>query len=90
MEKAAFYTGRRNFTVRQVERKTPGNNQVAVRVSYCGICGSDLHIFHGLMDERVRPPKITGHEMSGTVTGIGEGVTAVRIGDRVVVRPLDW
>ena len=60
-----------------------------LEVAYCGVCGTDLHIAHGAMDARVRPPQVIGHEMSGTVAEIGDGVEGFHPGDEVVVRPLD-
>jgi len=62
---------------------------VRLDVAYCGLCGTDLHIAHGAMDARVHPPQVIGHEMSGTVAEVGERVAGFRIGDAVVVRPLD-
>lgn len=88
--KAASYTGPGKFEVKEVTAAQPGPGEVAVRVAYCGICGTDLHIFHGKMDARVKPPQVIGHEMSGTVEAVGAGVTAWKPGDRVAVRPLDW
>jgi 2-desacetyl-2-hydroxyethyl bacteriochlorophyllide A dehydrogenase len=61
-----------------------------LKVAYVGICGTDLHILDGDMDARVTLPAILGHEMSGTVTAIGDGVTDWAPGDEVVVVPLDW
>lgn len=59
-----------------------------IRVSHCGICGTDLHLFHGNMDHRVKLPQVIGHESSGTVASVGEGVTGWAAGDRITVRPL--
>lgn len=58
-------------------------------VAFCGVCGTDLHIAHGAMDDRIRPPQVIGHEMSGTVAELGAEVDGLRVGDPVVVRPLD-
>jgi 2-desacetyl-2-hydroxyethyl bacteriochlorophyllide A dehydrogenase len=88
--RAAFYTKQGKFDVRDVRVAEPGPGEVAVRVAYCGICGTDLHIFHGKMDARVSPPQVIGHEMSGVVESAGPGVTDWKSGDRVTVRPLDW
>ena len=57
---------------------------VIVRLTTSGICGSDLHIYHGALGSR-GPPWILGHEGIGIVTEIGQGVTGLRKGDRVVV-----
>jgi 2-desacetyl-2-hydroxyethyl bacteriochlorophyllide A dehydrogenase len=61
-----------------------------LNVGYVGICGTDMHIYHGVMDQRIGPPQIIGHEMSGVIAELGEGVDEFEIGDRVVVRPLDY
>lgn len=86
---AAFYRGDRTFAVERTEAKTPGANEVAVRVAYCGICGTDMHVYHGNMDARVGMNRTIGHEMSGVVAETGPGVTTVNVGQKVVVRPLD-
>ena len=86
--KAAFYQSKGTFTVENIPAAPPAKGEVQVRIGYCGICGTDLHVFHGDMDARVKPPSIIGHECSGVVTALGEGVQGFRIGDRVAVRPL--
>ena len=88
--KAAYYNGKNEFKIGDGKEPAPGPGEAKVKVEYCGICGTDLHIFHGKMDQRVNMPQVIGHEMSGTVTEIGENVEGFEIGDRVVVRPLDW
>lgn len=63
----------------------PGH--VVVRVSGCGICGTDIHVYKG-MPATWPVPGTRGHEIAGIVHGIGEGVSSVAVGDRVVVQPL--
>ena len=87
---AAFYQGRETIHTGSSAAVSPGAGQVQIRVAYCGICGTDLHIFHGKMDKRVHLPQIIGHEMSGTIAEVGEGVADWHLGDRVTVRPLDY
>jgi (R,R)-butanediol dehydrogenase/meso-butanediol dehydrogenase/diacetyl reductase len=87
---AVFYQGRETIHTGLGAPVPPAAGQVQVRVAYCGICGTDLHIFHGKMDKRVHLPQIIGHEMSGTIAAVGEGVTDWHLGDRVTVRPLDY
>lgn len=87
--KAAFYEGNKTFTVRETEVKPVGAEEVRINVAYCGICGSDVHIYHGNMDQRVNIPQVVGHEMSGVVDAVGESVTDFKPGDKIVVRPLD-
>ncbi|MFI3248736.1 MAG: alcohol dehydrogenase catalytic domain-containing protein [Rikenellaceae bacterium] len=87
--KASFYEGNKTFSVKEKELVAPAADEVRIKVAYCGICGSDVHIYHGNMDARVSIPETIGHEMSGTIDAIGEGVEGFEIGDKVVVRPLD-
>jgi 2-desacetyl-2-hydroxyethyl bacteriochlorophyllide A dehydrogenase len=88
--RAAFYEGHESIRIGNCVPVAPGRGQVQVEVSHCGICGTDLHIFHGKMDHRVTFPQVIGHEMSGTIAAVGEGVTGWRPGDRVTARPLDY
>ena len=67
---------------------TPGRGQVQIAVAYTGLCGTDLHILHGSMDARVQTPLVFGHEMSGTIAALGEGVSGWSVGDGVTVMPL--
>lgn len=87
---AAYYEGQGRIAVRDVEGRGPGSGEVQLKVAYVGICGTDLHILDGDMDARVTLPAILGHEMSGTVTAVGDEVTDWAPGDEVVVIPLEW
>ena len=61
-----------------------------MRVAFCGICGSDFHKVAGKKNTHpVRYPVPLGHEISGVVESVGEGVTAFRVGDPVTVDP-NW
>ncbi|MGH6655310.1 MAG: zinc-dependent alcohol dehydrogenase [Actinocrinis sp.] len=84
------YTAARTLTVEPAPSAPPPPGHVAVQVAYTGICGTDLHIFHGDMDARVGPHAVIGHEMSGRVAALGEGVDGWRAGQPVTVMPLDW
>lgn len=88
MNKAAYYTRDKTLSVEDQPTAHPGTGEVQVDVAYCGVCGSDLHIFLGDLDQRVGTRRIIGHEMSGVVTGLGDGVTGIGVGDRIVMRPL--
>ncbi len=72
---------------RPVPRPLPG--EVLVRVAAVGVCGSDVHYYqHGAIgDFVVREPLVLGHEISGQVVAVGEGVDAARVGERVAVDP---
>lgn len=64
---------------------SPGPGEVLVKVAACGVCHTDLHyIEHGVPTFK-EPPLILGHETSGTVAELGEGVTDIAIGARVLV-----
>lgn len=87
---AAQYIGNQQFNLVEGQAISPEPGEVRLDVGYVGICGTDMHIYHGVMDKRVNPPQVIGHEMSGVVAATGEGVEGFEIGDRVVVRPLDY
>lgn len=87
--KAAFYKRNKSFEFGESAPVKPGPEEVRIEVAYCGVCGTDFHIYLGHMDRRVADPQIIGHEMSGTVVEVGDAVEDWQAGDRVVVRPLD-
>jgi len=87
---AASYVGDRTVEVNPYTPSTPSSGEVRVRVSFVGLCGTDLHILHGSMDARVQVPLTFGHEMSGVVESVGAGVQNWQVGDAVTVMPLDW
>ena len=75
-------------TIRLVERPSldPGNGEAVVSPVYTGVCGTDLELLHGEVDPSyVRYPLTIGHEWAGVVVRVGDGVTSVAPGDRVVV-----
>ncbi|MEX0281277.1 MAG: zinc-binding dehydrogenase [Arenibacterium sp.] len=86
---AAFYRGDRSFVVEETSAQSPGPKEVAIKTAFCGICGTDMHVFHGNMDARVGLNRIIGHEMSGVIAAVGEDVSGLRAGQKAVVRPLD-
>jgi 2-desacetyl-2-hydroxyethyl bacteriochlorophyllide A dehydrogenase len=86
----AAYTQARTITLADAEIAPPAPGQVRIDVAYTGICGTDLHIFHGDMDARVSTPAVLGHEMSGRIAAIGDGVEGHEVGDPVTVMPLSW
>jgi 2-desacetyl-2-hydroxyethyl bacteriochlorophyllide A dehydrogenase len=86
----ALYTGAGTIEVRDGDVTRPGPGQVRVDVAYTGICGTDLHIFHGAMDARIGGESVIGHEMSGRIAELGPDVTGWSVGDGVTVMPLDW
>ena len=89
MKSALCYVGNKRLELQPAKAMPPAPGEVQIDVAYGGICGTDLHIFHGAMDQRVRIPQILGHEMSGVVASTGAEVASVKAGDHVVVYPLD-
>jgi len=90
MTLAVRYTSARTLDTAPVEPSPPGPGEVELAPAYVGICGTDLHIFHGDMDARVDAPAVLGHEMSGRVVRVGPGVEGWAPGDAVTVMPLRW
>ncbi|HEY5855231.1 MAG TPA: alcohol dehydrogenase AdhP [Aldersonia sp.] len=71
------------LVVKDVEVPTPGPNEALVKVDYTGVCHTDLHAAHGDWPVKPSPPFIPGHEGVGTVVAVGDGVTRVKVGDKV-------
>lgn len=96
--KALRWHGLKDLRLETIEQPEPRKGQVKIRVEWCGICGSDLHEYvagpifipegtaHPLTGEKA--PIVMGHEFSGQVVEIGEGVQNIKVGDRVVVEPV--
>ena len=86
--KAAYFMGHETFEVREcpIPKAKPGT--VVVKNYACGVCGTDVHIYHGEKGSAaVNPPVVLGHEYSGVVTEVGEGVKGLKIGDHVTIDP---
>jgi L-iditol 2-dehydrogenase len=79
-----YEAGPGNMELREVPEPSAGPGQIKVQVKHAGVCGSDLHIYHSDIAIPVRPPVTVGHEFSGVVAEIGEGVEGFAVGDRVV------
>lgn len=69
--------------------EAPRPGQVLVRIERGGICGSDLHYYQhgGFGTVRIKQPMVLGHEVSGRIAALGEGVTTLQLGDLVAVSP---
>ncbi|MCX3058292.1 zinc-dependent alcohol dehydrogenase [Streptomyces beihaiensis] len=90
MTLAVRYLAARTLDTAPAPSPAPGPGQVEIAPAYVGICGTDLHIFHGDMDARVAAPAVLGHEMSGRIVRVGAQVEGWSPGDAVTVMPLRW
>ncbi|MCC8164309.1 MAG: alcohol dehydrogenase catalytic domain-containing protein [Lachnospiraceae bacterium] len=87
--RALRYLGPEKLEVQEVPKPEPKEGEVLVKVKGCGICGSDVHGYYGLTGRRI-PPMTMGHEFSGEIEALGEGVTQHKVGDRVIVQPINF
>ena len=86
--KAAVFYGKHDLRIEDIAMPEPKAGEVLIRVHACGICGTDVHIFHGDEGAAKTPPRtVLGHEFAGEIVAVGEGVTAVQVGERVCVDP---
>ncbi len=83
--RAVVYEAPRSFSVRDVPAPEPAHGEVLITVVQTGICATDLHIHEG--DFFAEFPLVPGHEVVGTVAGLGEGVEGFALGESVSVNP---
>ena len=94
---AAVWYGREDLRIMDIPEPSAAKDQVKIKVQWCGICGSDVHEYregpliiakkpHPLTGKSV--PIVLGHEFSGDVVAVGEGVKRIRVGDRVTINCL--
>jgi L-iditol 2-dehydrogenase len=69
-----------------VARPAPKADQVVIQVKNIGVCGSDIHVYHGL-HPYTSYPVVQGHEVSGTISEVGSQVQGFNVGDQVVFMP---
>ena len=82
----AIMTAPGQIEFRDVERPAIGEDEVLIKIARIGVCGSDIHVYHG-----VHPytgyPVVQGHEVSGVIAEAGAQVTDLAVGDRVIIMP---
>lgn len=83
--KAAVLHAPKDLRIEEVPRPEPKPGEVLLRVRATAICGTDVGIYMG--KEKTSYPRIQGHESTGEVAAIGEGVKGFQVGDRVVINP---
>lgn len=91
MQRGAFMRGLDNMIIKEIEKPSPGPGKVLVSVEYVGICGSDVHYYHsgkvGAYEVDLSQDFMLGHECGGVVAEVGEGVTGLKVGDKVALEP---
>ncbi len=80
---------RRPLKSAEIPQPEPGPGQILVKVNACGVCRTDLHIVDGDLKEP-KLPLVLGHQIVGTVAGLGPGAEGFEVGDRVGVPWLGW
>ena len=86
--KASRFLGNKTFAVADLPTPHAGPGELVLRNQVCGVCGTDVHIYHGEPGSAdVNPPVVLGHEYSGEVVEVGEGVTGFAVGNHVTVDP---
>ncbi|ATF15223.1 alcohol dehydrogenase AdhP [Brevibacillus brevis X23] len=83
MKAAVVNEFHQKLEVKEVAIPEVGHGEVLVKVKTCGVCHTDLHAAHGDWPVKPKLPLIPGHEGVGVVEKLGEGVTSLKIGDRV-------
>jgi aryl-alcohol dehydrogenase len=83
MERPDGTVRRRKITIETVELEPPRDDEVLVKVTSCGVCGTDRGCIHGI--EPYPTPGVLGHEGAGIVEEVGRAVTLVKPGDRVMI-----
>ena len=82
--KAAVYEALDTITVRDIPKPECGPDSIIVQVKACAVCGSDIRIFHS-GNNRVKPPQVIGHELSGIIHEVGANVQGFQPGDRIAM-----
>ncbi|MDF2596127.1 MAG: alcohol dehydrogenase [Clostridia bacterium] len=86
--RALVYNSSKNIQIQDVKVPEIGDTDVLIKIKYCGVCGTDIHIYNGDGGAfEVTPPLIMGHEFSGVIEKTGSKVKKVKIGDLVTVDP---
>lgn len=87
MEYLSFDVIGKTLSLKRKAIPNPRESEIVVKVSYAGICGTDLHILEGAFPCKTSGELTLGHEFVGTVEKIGIGVTSVQVGQRVAIDP---
>ena len=90
MRAARLHPGEKFLRLEDVSVQKPGPGEILLRVAGAGVCHSDLHLLDGLDAQALQCLPVTlGHEISGWVHEIGDGVDGVKVGDAALVLCVD-
>jgi len=84
--KALIFKAPKQFDIEDINIPEINSGEILIKVKYAGICGTDVRIYNGT--KKISAPRITGHEFSGDIVDIGQGVSNFKVGDRVTVYPM--
>jgi 2-desacetyl-2-hydroxyethyl bacteriochlorophyllide A dehydrogenase len=84
----AFFIENEKFEVQEAPIPEPEAGELLIQNKACGVCGTDIHIYHGEPGSAdVTPPVVLGHEYAGIIQKVGEGVSGFQVGDHVTIDP---
>ncbi len=90
-QRGAFMRGLDKMIIKEIPKPSAGPGNVVVSLEYVGICGSDVHYYHngrvGAYEVDLSQDYMLGHECAGTVVEVGDGVSNLKVGDRVALEP---
>ncbi len=84
--KQAIMTAPGKIEFNTIDKPVPGANEVLMQTRRIGVCGSDIHVYHG-KHPYTSFPVVQGHEVGGVVAAVGGSVTSVKVGDKITFMP---
>ena len=82
----AIMTKPGQIEINQVPEPSLGDDEILLRIQRIGVCGSDIHVYHG-KHPYTSYPVIQGHEFSATIEAVGQNVKGIKVGSKVTARP---
>lgn len=86
--KAAVFTAVHQMELRDLQDPSLAPGEALVRVTGCGVCGTDVHILRGAITDGIAPPVVLGHEVAGLIERLAPDVTGLRPGQVVAIDPV--
>jgi len=84
--KQAIMTAPGEIEIREIQEPVAGEGEVLLRIQRIGVCGSDMHVYHG-KHPYTGYPVVQGHEYSASIEKVGKGVTGLKLGLKVTSMP---